>query len=84
MALFREKLCVCVRVCEFESAHRFSVQIFLVHYVDSLADSMSSNLSDLEEDYYLLLYALFPPASNEAIPYYDTSVCERGERERTN
>lgn len=52
---------------------RLSVQIFLVHYIEAPADSLSSNLSDLEEDYYLLLYAPFPPASNNT-PYCDRRV----------
>lgn len=54
--IWRKAMCVCVCV--------ISVQIFLVHYLEAPTDSVSSNLSDLEEDYYLLLYPLFPPASN--------------------
>lgn len=64
-------MCVCV----------FSVQIFLVHCVEAPADSVSSNLSDLEEDYYLLLYALFPPPSNYNSTMTRVCVCE-GESER--
>lgn len=48
---FGEKLHICV-------------SIFRVHNLEDSADSISSNLSDLEEDYYLLLYPLFSPASN--------------------
>lgn len=41
-----------------------SVQIFLVRYLEAPTDSISSNLSDWVEDYYLLLYPPSPATSN--------------------
>lgn len=41
-----------------------SVQIFLVHDLEASADSVSSNLSDWVEDYYLLLDPPSPPDSD--------------------
>lgn len=34
------------------------VEIFLVHNLEDATDNISCNLSDLEEDYHLLLYAV--------------------------
>lgn len=56
---FGEKLHICV-------------SIFPVQYLEDSPDSVSSNLSDWEEDYYLLLYPLFSPASNSTL----TKLCE--------
>ena len=67
---FGEKLHICVL-------------IFLVHYLEDSTDSVSSNLSDLEEDYYLLLYPLFSPASNST-PHWLLNCVRETKRTKGN
>ncbi len=67
--IWSKAVCLCVWVC-------VRAQIFLVHYMEVPADSVSSNVSDLEENCYLLLCTLFPPASNYTLLYYDRSIRE--------